>query len=389
MRKILFSYYLYIFLCSFGNSIVGANAVIYVKEFLPLLPWQQSLLLSLGPVLMGLLDYPLGNVADFWGIKRTMISGFLMVGLASVTYSLSKNFSILIVAIFFIALGTALISGTGQSWLHHALRDHDKEIFKKTLSRGVLISRSTNLGAALLAPSLIHLAQNLPFLIHGIVFVFGGVVLSLIVNKDFYLNMKQSKNPSFYFFLKANTGGIFKSVLIRRMMLITVCEMIFLAVFLFSWQVLVAQEFQTKPSMLGVVYIFLRVVLLLIGVIFHKVGRKFRTQTVLKFYVGLMVLGGSLLCLKGSFLVCGLVILEMAIGLISHQNSLLFNELISSGARTSVFSAISTIASLALALTFFVMNYFSSEWVLKCLVFSVLLAIVGILGFYRKIIANT
>lgn len=387
MRKILFSYYLYVFLCSFGNSIVGANAIIYVKEFLPLLPWQQSVLLSLGPVLMGLLDYPLGNVADFCGIKRTMVSGFLIVGLASVIYSLSRDFSILVVAIFFIALGTALISGTGQSCLHYALKDHDKEVFKKTLSRGVLIARSTNLGAALLAPSLIYLAQNVPFLTHGLVFVLGGVVLSFMVSKDFHLNMKQTKNPSFYYFLKANTGEIFKSVLIRKMLLITVCEMVFLAVFLFSWQVLVAREFQAKPSMLGVVYIFLRVVLLLIGFVFHKVGRNFRTQTVLKFYVGLMVIGGGLLCLKGSFLVCGLVILEMAIGLISHQNSLMFNELISSGARTSVFSAISTIASLALALTFFVMNYFSSEWVLRGLVLTALLVAVAMGRIYRKVLA--
>ena len=242
MRKLIFSYYLYVFLCSFGNSIVGANAVVYVKEFLPLLPWQQSMLLSLGPILIGILDYPLGNVADYWGIKRTMVCGFFIVGFASLVYALSKNFSILVICIVLIAIGTALISGTGQSWLHHAL-EGNHELFKKSLSRGVLISRSTNLIAALFAPILISFSQNVPFMAHGLSFILGALILALIVGNDFRIDLSAKKNPSFYWFFKSNTTHIFRSQLLKKIMLISVCEMIFLAVFLFSWQILISKEF--------------------------------------------------------------------------------------------------------------------------------------------------
>ena len=385
MRKILFSYYLYVFLCSFGNSIVGANAVIYVKDFLPLLPWQHSLLLSMGPILVGVLDYPLGNVADFWGMKRTMVSGFLMVGLASIVYSQSREFSILLTSLFFIALGTALISGTGQSWLHFALGDDEKELFKKALSKGVLISRSTNLGAALMAPSLIHLAQNMPFLVHGLIFLFGGGVLLATIQKDFRYNLAERKNLSFYYFFKKNTKDIFASKILKQIMLITVCEMIFLAVFLFSWQVLISKEFKAAQEMLGVVYIFLRVVLLLVGILFHKIRKILSTRTVIKIYTGLVLLGAVLVCFSGYSLIAGLVILEMAIGLISHQNSIFFNQVITHEARTSVFSAISTIASLSMAIIFFVMNYFQTELVLKGLVVMSLGAGLGIVWIYRRV----
>lgn len=363
---------------------MGANAVVYVREFLPLLPWQQSLLLSLGPILIGILDYPLGNVADYWGIKRTMVCGFFIVGIASLVYSLSKDFSILLMSIVFIAIGTALISGTGQSWLHHALSDKH-ELFKKSLSRGVVISRSTNLLAALFAPVLISFSQNMPFMAHGGCFVFGAIILALFVGNDFKIDLSAKKNPSFYYFFKSNTAHILKSVLLRKIMLITVCEMIFLAVFLFSWQILISKEFSNHKEMLGFVYVILRASLLGVGLVFHKLRKNISYRGVIKCYQSLVIVGSILLFFHGAWLICGLIILEIAIGLISHQNSLLFNELITSEVRTSVFSAISTIASLALALTFFVMNYFSTEFVLKGLIFVCLVAGMGIVRGYKRI----
>ncbi|MFI9848245.1 MFS transporter [Nonomuraea sp. NPDC051941] len=116
VRRLVRSFGLFSVLISVVDKLFGTGYILRMDEQ-GLGPEEIATVLTLGSVMLAVVDFPAGNLADQWGRKRTAAAGAALVGVGLLMYGFSTGSLGFIAAMALWAAGMALISGAPAAWV--------------------------------------------------------------------------------------------------------------------------------------------------------------------------------------------------------------------------------------------------------------------------------
>ena len=206
-RKFLLQYYAIYFLKGF----------LFLKQYLVLLlnsnltPVQVSLIISTFSIVSALVEIPTGAVSDYFGCKRSLVTGILFYLIGYVVIFFEKNFFTFCIFYSFCGLYETIFSGSKESLFYNNIKYLDiKNEFIKYKSRSKIIHYIALTMSGALAGMLLKYNMNYLILIDiFVLIIYFFVVLS--VNEHSNENLKKLNTN----YLKSIKNG-FKYILKHR-----------------------------------------------------------------------------------------------------------------------------------------------------------------------------
>lgn len=333
-----------------SDRIVGANYAQYF-DHKSLTLWQVGIVLMIPSLTVGILDFILATFADIYGRKKVMIIGVFLCGISYIGISLLDNFIQLILCMFLIGLGSALVSGTFTAWLVSELeRVGNSEHQDKVIANEVMIRNLTLVIGSILAIILISFNPSYTFLSSGVILLLGAIPLFLISeNKGVPDEIKYSD------FVKESFSEIQNNRILKSFSVSYFTFSIILGIFLFTWQrLIIALEYSEKT--LGVFFLFLSLSTLS-GSILYKRNISINSNmnyVMLKINVGILISFLMILANQNVMVILGLLLYEFFIGVYFSIFYIAINKEIGSHNRNTMLSFYSTIRFGGLSIGFFI-----------------------------------
>lgn len=183
--KLLFPFYLYYFIISLSGMIFPF-LVIYFRN-LNFSFFQISVLFTAYSFSMFLFEIPTGAFADGFSRKYSVITGFIMSGLAVIGISFITSFWFVFILFIIIGFGMTLVSGAEESWVidnlnHYKRKDLHKEFFIKSQS----IASFAGIFSPLIGAFIVKYFSITPlWFIWGIGFIIGAIMLLILAEEKY------------------------------------------------------------------------------------------------------------------------------------------------------------------------------------------------------------
>lgn len=124
-------------------------------------------------------EIPTGYVGDRMGWRNSLAVGNVLRAAAVVAMGLVSTFAAFAGVYLLWALGSTLLSGSTDAWLYETLdRTGDADAFAHCRGRGQSLTLAAGAGAAVAGGYLGTVSLRLPFLLTGVVWAVGAVVLA-------------------------------------------------------------------------------------------------------------------------------------------------------------------------------------------------------------------
>ena len=327
-----------------------------------------GIVLALGSLALGVLDYLGGNLADTLGRRRVMALGFLVWGLSLLAYAASETFVQFSLAMCGWAIGIALILGAPQAWFVDSLASvgspEKKQAVLPSVQSAALAIAAV---AALTSGWLIHWRITLPAVVAGWLAIATGALVLLTLNENYGrrgLRLSQA--------LWQNTRQLWRDQVMRILMAKAAAVQIAFAIFALSWQLYAVRIAGIPRTLLGP-SLALLILALAVGNAL-AVPAMDRISPILVSLIGTGIMGGgiALLATRPDMLGFGVgtALFEVGLGLDGGAFMSWTQDFIRSEHRTAYLSAISTARTATGVLATLVGAYFiqgagySAAWVI-------------------------
>lgn len=368
ITKIAIFYTLIMGLYQVADKLFGAsylllmnNQGLSIKEIGIILGFQELVLL--------ITDYPSGIVSDYIGRKKTAGIALIIYGLGLYMLTLSKTIVMFLIAFFLIALGSALFSGSPQSWFYDTminlkmLKERERLLPKMS---GVVSAFS--MVSSLLAVILIKQSIVLPLYIGAIVSILCGIFFLLL----FEDNKGRLESNNFAISVFVLTKKFFSDGRMRTIVLMEMLENAGYSIFILLWQLYLMNQFNLKEYYVSAIFVLLMIAIMIgnfVAEVLLRVGTLFQVTNIGK---GIMVFSFlGLYFVKDLWMVIGcLILFDLGLTIANVAESAWQNDYISSDNRASYISAISSLNSvfgiiITVAIGFFVEKYgYHFTWIL-------------------------
>ncbi len=171
-KKNLIIFYLYSF---FGGFYIANGTTVLFER---VLGFSYSRVFTLGAVYMlmfVIFNVPAGALADIIGRKKTLISGSLVLVLASLATGISRNFIQVLLSFFLWSLGFSLITGADEAMLYDSL--NNENAYSKSWGRASFYSLLGLALAGILGPLLFSKNFRFPYLFSAVPFFLSALCL--------------------------------------------------------------------------------------------------------------------------------------------------------------------------------------------------------------------
>ncbi|UOE99948.1 MFS transporter [Bdellovibrio reynosensis] len=220
--------YFLIFGIAFADMIISPILIIHIRNGLGIDNNGIAWLMSIGCILIALLDYPTSHFADHFNKLLVLAIGtcclaFSMVGLWLLP---SKHF--LIASLGLKAFGLASLSGTISAFVFDSIQgDSDKDqLIKRFITRGQLVRQSGIVLAMIIASSLIYFNQSHHiFLISALVYISCAILSTkrLLVSDIKWRSSKKiievvNPLPLLSYLVEASKNGAFRWALFLNLL---------------------------------------------------------------------------------------------------------------------------------------------------------------------------
>ncbi|MBF0361140.1 MAG: MFS transporter [Oligoflexia bacterium] len=366
---------------------IGSNFVIFLTDYHKFTPLQSSLIFAVFSLVVCLIDFPLGNIADIYGRKKILILGFASYSLGMLIFGLANSILYFIIGAVLEAIGMALISGVPVSWYYDEVKAEQKE--GESLNVFALQKWWGHLLLLLTGPLvgiLINYNPNATFICSSM-FGFISIVLISVVMKENYGEIKDEKRDarSSWNLFKQNITSLKKNQKFIDYVIADIGEIVYFFGFIFIWQqVYLASGF----SKVNIGFVYTAMIFLTGlggGVLALKQIKKLPLEKVY-FISGVGVVVGLVLCSLASFnswfFLGGAVIFEFCLGTVLTINNEITNRIVDKESRTAFLSAISSIAGLFTTITYVMHGLFSEK--LSFGVIFIICAVAAIVSLSKK-----
>lgn len=262
-------YILLLSLFELSDKIFGATYIAFMRlKGLSLI--QISNLFSIEQLLIAFFDYPTGAIADKFGRKKVFSLGFLSWGTGIILFCIGVNYIVFLLAIIFLALGIALISGAPSAWFVDQMIAKDVyekrgRIYPKVQSVISLFS----IIAAILSYLLLNISSQFAIMTAGIISMCAGI-FGLLIGEDNYGNL-QKNNISKALLECARDFFSTKYLIILSVKLLT--GYISFIAFVLYWQVYATEYIGLDTEYLGIAFILFMMMLMLGNYIVSQLSR--------------------------------------------------------------------------------------------------------------------
>jgi predicted MFS family arabinose efflux permease len=307
---------------------------------------------------VGILDFILATFADICGRKKTMIIGIFLCGISYVGIALLDDFFQLILCMFLIGLGSALVSGTFTAWLVSELERLKKiDIQDKVIANEVIIRNLTLVIGSIFAIFLISINPSYTFLSSGIILLLGVIPLFFITE-----NKGSSDKIKYIDFIKKSIVEILNNKTLKKFLVSYFTFSIMLGIFLFTWQRLIIILGYSERT-LGIFFLFLSVSTLLGSLLYRRSFSKDSNNNyeMIKINTGILISFLMILTNNNAVVILGLLFYEFFIGIYFSVFYILINKEIGSHNRNTILSFYSTIRFGGLSIGFFIASILFSS----------------------------
>lgn len=305
---------------------------------------QIGLLFSVYLGTTAILDYPTGGLADKYGRRNIYIVGKLFTSLSYFILFWGTSFSVIIFSYVLKGIGSSQLSGSLITWLGDT---ESKEVYKNTLLRSKLISSVINLIVPII---FIYLKlENIGYLIllTAIVNVITSVFVIIFFKENYGSSDKLRKTYVNVIKLTLKEGKL------RYIIWINIAIYTFFTIFIFTWQPIaknILGDIKYIPILFGIYSIFLS-----LGSYFIKLFHE-DTEKISFFIFFNMALSFVFFRVSNTMqnivpLVLALIFFGLGSGLAYILNLTYINNYAPSKYKASIFSLVSSIATIA---TFFI-----------------------------------
>jgi MFS family permease len=305
-----------------------------------------GIILTVGSLLLAVVNFPTGVLADLWGRKRTAALGFVVLGFALLGYGQAGSLAAFLAAMTGWAVGMALISGAPQAWVVHELNRHGASDSRTTiLSRVSSVGLVTGALAGLLATPLLAAELRLVFFVAGaLALVSAGVLVA--VGED---NRDPSGRPSALPRAVLTSGRELLANPAMRLALLKVSlRQVGFVVFLLSYQLAVTRILGLPVSALGPV-LAASIVALALGMwMVPTLCRRLSLPVVSLLGTGVCAAGlaGMAMSTSAWLWIAGLVLFEWGLGVDLASFGSLLHEFILDRHRSGWLSALDSLQTL-------------------------------------------
>lgn len=305
-----------------------------------------SRLFSIQQILVAVFDFPTGAISDKMGRKRIAAYGFITWGLSVLIFAFSTNFSVFLISMIFMALGSALISGSPSAWLiDHMIRDGVYDKRTQILPKIQAIVSLFSIMASLLAYMFIDISNSLPIIIAGILSICTGIY-ALIFGEENY-GGKTEKN-----FLKSTFNNSVDFIKDKKLIILAVKSVtayISFVSFVLYWQIYVTETLNIDMRYLPI-FLVLFMILLMMGNYAAALVMK-RTNSFMSSILGLIISFIGFVAIFSNksllFFTIGCILIEFGLGLEQSSTSTWTCDYIMSETRATYGSIISTIQAIS------------------------------------------
>ncbi|MGW4794024.1 MFS transporter [Nonomuraea sp. NPDC004297] len=346
VRRLILSFGVFTVLISVVDKLFGTGYILRMSEQ-GLDPAEIAFILTLGSVVLAVVDFPAGNLADQWGRKRTAAAGATLVGLGLLTYGFATGTPGFVAAMALWAAGMALITGAPSAWLVDQL-----ESAGAGDRRTAVLSRTASI--AMVAGALAALLLGVPLLSRGThVVLFTAAGLAFVTALVLLLTGTDNRDPQGRLAnLPAAVWTNARLVVRDPTMRLVLCKSALVHIgftsFLLSYQLFATQELGLPESGIGVVLAGSIAAMALGTWLAAPLNRRWglpvvSTAGVLTCVAGYLVMS---LAPHWSVWAVGLVCYEIGLGLDLAAFGSLLHDLVPAEKRTSWTSASSSIQTL-------------------------------------------
>lgn len=115
-----------------GLELIGSVLLIFFRDWGGLNQTQTQMLQSWFTLWIFILEIPTGVFGDVVGKKKSVLIGYILTIIGTITYSIVPNIWLFLLSEFIFAAGIAFISGAQDAWMYGVA---ENTTFKKILKR--------------------------------------------------------------------------------------------------------------------------------------------------------------------------------------------------------------------------------------------------------------
>ncbi|MEM4847713.1 MAG: MFS transporter [Thermosphaera sp.] len=339
-------------LISLVYEIPGAYFILMLYKF-GVSPERIGFILLVYHITILLFDYPTGAIADRFGRKRTYCLGLVLEGSAFVTFSLAKDYSVMLLAAVISGLGVANMSGSFVAWVVDEIREEVREEARyKDLMISIFslaggLSRAISIVSSFVASALASFAIHIAVLVPGILLIVTGLVL-MVVGRENYGSLRKSP-------ITIAVDGLKYAFKEKRFLLCTASYcLIFGAFWAFAitWQIFLSDVFRLSRESYGLLYSMMLLSASLGSFLAPLISKRISEKGVLTLVLAGLAVSFVILGITREFItsIATILLIEFWSGAMLPPLRTVLNLLIPSEYRTSLLSLISSVGSLTRAL---------------------------------------
>jgi MFS family permease len=341
------------------DKTIGSNYIIYLTHFHNLSTFQTAIVIATSSIVISLLDFPLGNIADLYGRKKILSIGFFLWSIGLFIYGISNNLLYFIVAIAIQHIGVALISGIPSSWYYdEVLKSNKQQESLKVFGFSKTIANLLVVLSGICVIFVLKISDRAPFIASAVFAIIGLIVIYFFMNENY--GLPNSKKTKYIDLLKTNLREIKNNKILSKYILGDIFEHAYFLIFILIWQQ-VYIEVGLPKKYIGIFYTIM-ILSMAIGPLLLALKKfKLFKINILYFIAGFCIFIGFILCSQyeksAIFFISGILLFELFFGLYSTINADLLHKIIKNESRTACLSAISSINELLGAFTILLSGY--------------------------------
>ncbi len=161
-----------------GMELIGSILLVFFRDWGGLSQTETQTIQSWFTFWVFVLEVPTGVFGDVQGKKRSVIIGYILYTIGTITYSLYPNIYLFLASEFILALGLAFVSGAREAWVYDISKRYNREKDFRTIS---LVSSTMHIAGMILA-SFIYIFVSNTFTVQEI-FRLGAIpsIIALII----------------------------------------------------------------------------------------------------------------------------------------------------------------------------------------------------------------
>ena len=237
--------------------------------------------------IMTLTEIPTGAIADIFGKKNTIFFSFIFFTIGIFLMGLAPNFSVLLISIILLAIGSSLYSGTIEALVYDTLKQNNNESqYPKIIAKIHSIQLLTPALCGALGGFLYKYNPRLPFIVNAF-FHFAGLILSLFLIEPIVDSIKFSfKN--YLFQTKQGVRELFKTQYIKRQTVLLLSIGFIVIIVDQMLNIILGVEYGMKEQYIGIIWAIVYLVSALALQIIPTISKKINENIAL-IIIGILI----------------------------------------------------------------------------------------------------